>query len=175
MAIGWFYAHDDNKLGPFSVQQLKDLAASGAILPTDTVWKAGVDAGVVANRVRYLFAPLLPLSAGSIPLSETTPVDAEAETKLVPLETEPAKAPLPPEQPKTPAKLEKRGTATVIKGAILAGQDGAYARYRMKCAECGHTDSSCRTIQITNKMTKANFFCPKCKKGREVVIQCRLG
>jgi hypothetical protein len=175
LAIGWYYGHDENKVGPFSVQQLKDLAASGAIMPTDTVWKDGVDAGVVANRVRYLFASPPPPSADSNSLSEAAPVEAEVEIKLVPLITEPPTVPAPPEQAKAPTKMEKRGTATVIKGAILAGQDGAYARYRMKCTTCGHIDSSCRTIQITNKTTKANFFCPKCKKGREVVVQCRLG
>src|SRR5260370_29812525 len=57
MAGGWYYAHDDDKLGPFSGEQLKEFAASGVILPTDTVWKGGVEAGVLASRIKNLFSP----------------------------------------------------------------------------------------------------------------------
>ena len=43
MPGGWFYAHDADKVGPFSGQQLKDLAACGSLLRTDTVWKDGIE------------------------------------------------------------------------------------------------------------------------------------
>ena len=56
MSERWFYAQGDQKLGPFSGQQLRDLADSRQILPTDTVWKEGVAQGVFAWKVRYLFA-----------------------------------------------------------------------------------------------------------------------
>lgn len=190
MAIGWYYAHDQEKLGPFSVQQLKDFAACGEILPTDTVWKEGVEAGVPASRVRYLFALPPPRPMGIYPVAtpsnapSVTPAE-EAPSKLAVFESTPATAtpestpenvPVPVARPKTePAPEKKRGTATALKGAVMAGQDGVQARYRMKCMECGHQDSSCRSIKISNRTMKSNFFCPKCKKRREVIIQCRQG
>jgi hypothetical protein len=57
MSDRWYYAHDDNKVGPFSGRQLLDLAVVGEILRTDTVWKEGIEKGVLATRVQYLFPP----------------------------------------------------------------------------------------------------------------------
>jgi hypothetical protein len=86
----WFYAHDDNKIGPCSAQQLKELAASGRILPTDTVWKEGVERGVPARKVRHLFPtapagvppaqapPPSPLPAGTPPSDTLPPARPEA-------------------------------------------------------------------------------------------------
>jgi hypothetical protein len=37
MSTLWYYAHNEKKLGPFSQTQLKEMAAAGTILPTDTV------------------------------------------------------------------------------------------------------------------------------------------
>jgi hypothetical protein len=49
MADDWFYAHDIDKLGPFTARQLKDLAATGEILTTDTIWREGV--GTLATKI----------------------------------------------------------------------------------------------------------------------------
>jgi hypothetical protein len=57
MADLWYYGHDDNKLGPCSGRQLKELAASGQILPTHTIWQEGREQGVSAARVKNLFPP----------------------------------------------------------------------------------------------------------------------
>src|SRR5271169_480835 len=57
MADRWFYTHDGQKIGPCSGQQLKEFAACGRILPTDTVWKEGIEKGSLAQKVRYLFPP----------------------------------------------------------------------------------------------------------------------
>ncbi len=57
MADLWYCAHDDNKIGPCSAWQLKELAASGRILPTDTIWKEGIEGGVLARSVKNLFSP----------------------------------------------------------------------------------------------------------------------
>ena len=35
MSTQWYYAHDDKKLGPFSQQQLKEMAAAGTVLPIE--------------------------------------------------------------------------------------------------------------------------------------------
>jgi hypothetical protein len=51
----WYFAWDDHRFGPFSAAQLKELAALGRLQPTDTVWKAGVEKGVPADKVKHLF------------------------------------------------------------------------------------------------------------------------
>lgn len=172
MAGGWYYAHEEQaKLGPYSGERLKELAASGAILPTDTVWKAGVDDGVPAQLVKNLFASA---PAMVLPLAPVVPKLAAANPGTIPFEDEDA---APAEA--APAKTERprpklRATAVAVKGADLVGQDGVDARYRMKCSECGHKDSSCRTFKIVAKTVKSGFFCPKCKKRREVIVQGRI-
>jgi hypothetical protein len=57
MSDRWYYAHDDNRIGPFSGRQLLDLAVEGEILRTDTIWKEGIEKGVLATRVQHLFPP----------------------------------------------------------------------------------------------------------------------
>jgi GYF domain 2 len=165
MSGGWYYAHEDQpKLGPYSGEVLKELAASGTILPTDTVWKAGVEEGVEAHLVKNLFAaPAAPVAPVIVKLESngdegTIPFADEAMAK---------------EKTSRP-KLKTRATATAVKGATIVSQDGVDARYRMMCSKCGHADSSCRTIKIMPRTTKSGFFCPKCKKRREVVIQGRV-
>jgi hypothetical protein len=61
MGTMWYYAHDENRIGPFSSRQLKELASTGAILLSDTIWKEGIAKGVVASRVKNLF----PLANGA--------------------------------------------------------------------------------------------------------------
>jgi len=55
MADEWYYAHDATRIGPFSAFQLKKLATLGSILRTDTIWKVGVEKGVLASKVKNLF------------------------------------------------------------------------------------------------------------------------
>ncbi len=77
MTDRWFYAHAGHKLGPFSGRQLHDLSSAGEILRTDTVWKEGVESGVLARRVRNLFsepAPATVLQVASRP--QDPPVSA---------------------------------------------------------------------------------------------------
>jgi hypothetical protein len=58
MADQWYYATGERRFGPFSARQLRALAASGKILPTDTIWKAGIEKGVPASKVKNLFPPV---------------------------------------------------------------------------------------------------------------------
>lgn len=55
MAAQWYYSHGGKTYGPVTSQELRDLAAQGAILPDDTVWKEGVAEGVPAKTVKGLF------------------------------------------------------------------------------------------------------------------------
>jgi hypothetical protein len=55
MADQWYFASDNEKFGPFSAAQLMEAAALGRLRPTDTVWKEGMEKGVLAAKVKNLF------------------------------------------------------------------------------------------------------------------------
>jgi hypothetical protein len=56
MASKWFHQRDRQPIhGPFTAKRLKEMAASGQILPTDMVRREGSDAMVTAQRVKGLF------------------------------------------------------------------------------------------------------------------------
>jgi hypothetical protein len=171
MATGWYYAaFGEKRLGPFSPTQLQELAAAGTILPIDTVWQEGNEQGVLASRVKHLFARVA-ASAPAAPVTEASPAVVATSTPL--LTPEPVAA--PQAEPKPAEKpAAKKGRAMALKGCEIVSQDGVYARYRKKCVKCGNKDASCHMITISNKSFKADYFCPKCRKRCEVSIQCHL-
>ena len=78
MADRWYYAHGARRLGPFTARELSGLAAAGKLLPADTVWKEGMEKGVLAEKVKHLFpqaqAGAGPTDAAGIsPTTSTTP------------------------------------------------------------------------------------------------------
>lgn len=56
MADDWYYSDAGNKTGPVSPNELKRLADSGALTPTDLVWREGMAQWVPARAVKGLFA-----------------------------------------------------------------------------------------------------------------------
>jgi hypothetical protein len=50
----WFYAIDDREEGPITPQELKKLADSGQLKPTDQVWKEGMPEWVAAGSIKNL-------------------------------------------------------------------------------------------------------------------------
>jgi hypothetical protein len=70
MAGQFYFARHGEQFGPFSAAQLKELAASGKLQPTDSVWKEGMTKRVIATKVKDLFpAP----QAAAPPASTDTP------------------------------------------------------------------------------------------------------
>jgi hypothetical protein len=54
----WFYTREGQEmLGPCTSRELKQLASSGQLLPTDSVREGGMEKAVTARRIRGLFAP----------------------------------------------------------------------------------------------------------------------
>ncbi|MDD3585578.1 MAG: GYF domain-containing protein [Thermoguttaceae bacterium] len=53
----WYYMKADTKerFGPFSDAELKQEAASGKLLPTDFIWRQGMQKAALASKVRGLF------------------------------------------------------------------------------------------------------------------------
>lgn len=170
MATQWYYAHDGVRSGPFSADEMKVLAAAGGILLTDIVWKNDGPRGVPASKVEHLFAAppaeALPEEAPALP---PQPLDVRAsipdDPPLLPEMAAPA-APAP-----GPQHQVRKRRATASSGATVVGQDGTYVRFKKKCSACAHEDSSWQTLAIMVGMMKTTFFCPKCKKNREVVLR----
>ena len=53
----------------------------------------------------------------------------------------------------------------------MMGQDGTNVRFKKQCTTCQHVDSSSISMKITQGTMRAGFFCPKCKKRREVELR----
>lgn len=51
----WFYVCNNNKLGPVSTEDLKELARTGQLLPTDVIWREGLADWLVASKAKGLF------------------------------------------------------------------------------------------------------------------------
>jgi len=180
MADQWYYWHDADVLGPFSGKQLFDLAATGGIVPTDTIWKEGVEGGIQASRVQHLF-PVVPesqLVGGDLPMATAAP-SAESPAKA-PAEDE-GKAPAvkPPESVSRwdSGSHNKGGKSRAVagKGVVIMGQDGTNVKFKKKCTTCGYEDSSMKTMAIARGTTRVVFFCQKCKKQRHVEINGFIG
>jgi GYF domain 2 len=98
MATQWYYARDGAKFGPFSVAQLKELAVTRQLRPQDTVWKEGVERGVLAAKVKDLFSasrtnPPPTVGGGPAAPAPPTPVPPSltpAADSAVPLSPPPA-------------------------------------------------------------------------------------
>jgi hypothetical protein len=96
----WFYDHDGQVSGPVSVSELRHLAASGGLLPTDHVRKEDMERWVKARAVKGLFAPAA-AEAATAPATEPT----EGDTVFDFFGTGPPPAPEaePEEEPLNPA------------------------------------------------------------------------
>ena len=169
MTDQWYYGRATDISGPVSERELMCLAASGQVLPTDTVWQQGVEDGVPAATVKNLFAVAAPTAVADEPtwqlagdLFNETDGKGEAPS-AAPVETPPANA----YAPRPPAKA---GRATAGKGAVIVGQDGKTVKYRGKCSICGREDQSWKTIPIPRGIARVSFFCAKCRKRQEAEI-----
>jgi hypothetical protein len=179
----WFYAHDAEKLGPFSSAQLLELATAGKIQPTDTVWKAGIDTGVPAAKVKRLFPATQTDTAPAAKVDTPPPPPAPPPP---PVETPSTSSPSPPvgrfepliKETAPPASSSgmpkvqtRKGRATAGQGAVIVSQDGTTVQYIKKCIKCGHADASKSRMPIKHGTTRIGYYCPKCKKLRPVEIQ----
>jgi hypothetical protein len=190
----WYYANDQEKLGPFSSAQLKELAVIGQLVPTGTVWKEGIEKGVLAAKVKNLFQATQgespPPAAAKVP-SSCLPAQADGSVPALANESPPPNSPASAEnqgpvlqantdgdQKLQSKKAPKQNQLTAKRlfrvvgssGAVVLGHDGTYVRYRKKCPKCGHEDSSFKTMAIRNGVNRDRFFCQQCRKLQQVEI-----
>ncbi len=204
MADRWYYAHDGDKIGPWTDRQLRNLADTGQIITTDTIWKNDILLGIVASKVKNLFAAtvkeagrigvVIPATKVSLAAPVVEPVLVVATKELAasrdsrnPLlvelaasGTDSSSVPVaiaPPIRPsaapaRSHATLQRRAVAG--KGMIIISQDGTYVRFKKKCITCGHEDSCRSAVPIQTGLNRAAYFCPTCRKRREILFHGSL-
>lgn len=71
MADQWYVGRNGQKAGPYSTEQLKQMAAAGKLVPSDLLWKEGLETWVPLTKVKGL----LPAGGGGTlpPLDLATP------------------------------------------------------------------------------------------------------
>lgn len=82
MSAQWYYAKDNDRHGPISSGELKQLARDGVLKPTDLVWKEGMPDWQPASRVKDLFGDV-PQTAPPTP-SPVAPAATQADTTHTP-------------------------------------------------------------------------------------------
>lgn len=71
MSTHWYVARNQQKLGPYSSEQLKQLATDGQVSPADQVWKEGMAVWAPAGKINGLF-PATARSAEPPPIPPPT-------------------------------------------------------------------------------------------------------
>jgi hypothetical protein len=161
MADRWFYARDGEKQGPYTAQQFRSLALDGSLLTTDTVWKNDIARGVSAAKVKNLFPATV---------AEPPPPVEDEPAPLVPPPVKPATAPA-----QAHVETPRPRKATAVSGAIVVSQDGKHVRFRKKCTVCQHEATSWGTMAILPGTMRTTFYCPNCRKSREVLLRGMQG
>jgi hypothetical protein len=82
----WYYAKNDQQLGPVSPAELKQLAATRALLPEDLIWREGMESWAPATKVKGLFPEVREPVATPSPVTnapiETPPTTVAAMANL---------------------------------------------------------------------------------------------
>jgi hypothetical protein len=107
-------------------------------------------------------------SAALVPLNEEERTGVPPESSQQSVST-----PVPPkaQAPAHAPEKQRLRRAIAVQGAILMGQDGVYVQFRKKCVVCGFEDTCRSNMLIGQGITRAQFFCRKCRKCRDVLIQ----
>jgi hypothetical protein len=110
------------------------------------------------------------------------PAESDPEVLLAPVGPAPLDSPPPPGAPNPtreqraawaspPPEPVRKRRAVAGRGAVIISQDGHTVYYKKKCFQCG-TEDGCRSCTpINNGIMRNHFFCPKCRKQREVHLQ----
>lgn len=84
MATEWHYSKNRETHGPVSTSELRDLAEHGELLPTDLIWKDGLDAWVPASKVKDLVFRTASSGPPRLPQQKPNPLIAPTEAAATP-------------------------------------------------------------------------------------------
>jgi hypothetical protein len=173
----FYYGHEGREHGPCTATQLRELALAGKILISDFIWKEGAAYTTPASSVKNLFST----SAGLAHTGPAAPADALAELPQEQLAVAPAEptasqqseavAEAPAAVPVKTARPARMARALALVGAKITGQDGTTVQFKKICTKCGHEDAARSTMKLRIGVTRLIYYCPKCRKPREVSIQ----
>lgn len=125
MADEWHYTVDGNQQGPVSASELKRLAASGNLGPTDLIWKEGMAEWKPASSVRGLFSsPRTPAKQGP-PIQPNLGVESATRTESTggdSVNSPPQHPPLSPEPPQSSGWLKRLAGNVTSTGQLVAKQ-----------------------------------------------------
>ena len=83
----WYYGKDEQRFGPVPLKELRTLASSGQLQPTDLVWLPGMADWSPAAEVEGLFSSTIPAAASSSspppPAAATSPISPPAHESPV--------------------------------------------------------------------------------------------
>ena len=100
MAQQWYWMQDGQKSGPVSTAELKELARTARLKPTDMIWREGLPNWVQASQAKGLFVPPPPVAAAQPPTRRAAAApDSPAQTFASP---QPEASPQPTVSPRTP-------------------------------------------------------------------------
>jgi len=86
----WYFTRDGKRYGPFTTARLKQLVGSGELLPTDLVWKEGMEGWAPANSLLQSLLPSVGPSAAAT--AKRVAGKATEATKERQAQDQPAKA-----------------------------------------------------------------------------------
>ena len=75
---GWYYSKNDEKIGPISSAELKKIASEGQLLPTDLVWREGMEDWKPASNIKGLFTQ--PVASSGPPPVPKAPIKHQKES-----------------------------------------------------------------------------------------------
>lgn len=117
--ILWYYAKNDQQLGPLTPTELRKLAESGGLLPADLIWRDGMESWAPASKVKGLFpveevrepVPAAPVVSNGP--TETIPPDELAAILATPATPVPTGIPVETFFTPTPAASTQPPVATL--------------------------------------------------------------
>lgn len=179
MANEWFFSWGEHTFGPFSPEELKKLALSGRLQPTDQVWREGMNVSVVATRVKHLFqviaaapAPVVAAEVLAAPVVESALVAAvfAAETLVqvaIAIDAPAETVPLPEDMPVAKAAPESEIASSHEPAEPAPATEPVAEKPRPKPPERPHPKGSARALKgavIVAQDGKTVQFRKKCTK-----------
>jgi len=115
----WYYTGQKQRMGPVSEGQLRQLASTGQLKPTDLVWKQGMASWRPASEVAGLFPPSISDEPPPLPLDGLPPTLAESEQLTQPGSPLPRSEPVAPESSARKLRCLKCGADNVQSLRVL--------------------------------------------------------
>jgi hypothetical protein len=166
MASQWHYKRDDEQHGPFTSVQLKELAASGQLVPSDLVWKEGVVDWLPASNLNGLF----PGKMEVMPPTVAPVLAVPSVTKMPPIPPSGAAKtgppPIPPKMKTAPPPVPPKSQPPSVPSASSAGSNPFDALAAAGATARNLTGSAAARAKqinaaIPNRITVGKFALPK--------------